>query len=194
MYMTAKNTPRLNTTQLVYTALGAVLIAICSWINIPTVIPFTMQTFAVFSILLLLGGQNGTLSIIIYIIMGAIGIPVFHGFTGGVGILLGPTGGYIIGFVISGLVYMLTEKAGSGKMSISIISLITGLVLCYSFGTIWFITVYTRQTGPMGLGTALTICVFPYIIPDLIKLALAVILTTRIKKYNLLFSYPSDPD
>ena len=81
---------------LTYVALGAVLIAICSWISIPAAVPFTLQTFAVAFVLLTLGGRRGTLSIIIYILLGAIGIPVFSQFSAGIGVLLGTTGGYII--------------------------------------------------------------------------------------------------
>ena len=89
---------------LVYTAVGIALICVCSWISIPMPVPFTLQTFAVPVVLLLLGGKRGTLATVIYVIMGAIGIPVFAGFTGGPGILFGSTGGYIIGFIFMGLV------------------------------------------------------------------------------------------
>ena len=84
----------------------AVLIAVCAWISIPIEIPFTMQTFGVFLALRLLKGKYGTLSILIYILLGAIGAPVFAGFSSGLGILLGPTGGYIIGFLFCGIIYM----------------------------------------------------------------------------------------
>ena len=96
-----------QTIDLVYIALGAVLISICSWISIPTTVPFTMQTFAVFFVLSALGGKRGTVAIIVYILLGAVGIPVFSNFTSGIGILLGNTGGYIVGFVFMGLVYWL---------------------------------------------------------------------------------------
>lgn len=92
---------------LVYIAFGAVLIAICSWISIPTVVPFTMQTFAIFFVLSAFGGKRGTVAIIIYILLGVVGIPVFSQFTSGIGILLGSTGGYIVGFIIMGFIYRL---------------------------------------------------------------------------------------
>ena len=100
---------------MVYIAIGAVLIVICSWINIPTAVPFTLQTFAVFFILMLLGGERGTISILIYILLGAIGVPVFAGFSGGIGILLGNTGGYILGFVFIGLIYTLFTRVFKKK-------------------------------------------------------------------------------
>ena len=77
-----------KTLNLTYMALGAVLIAVCSWISIPTMVPFTMQTFAVFLVLLLLGGKCATGAILIYILLGAAGVPVFAHFTAGIGILL----------------------------------------------------------------------------------------------------------
>ena len=95
---------------LVYIAIGAALIAICSWISIPTAVPFTLQTFAVFFVLLALGGERGTLATLVYVLLGAVGVPVFAGFSGGIGILLGSTGGYIIGFLFTGLIYILFTK------------------------------------------------------------------------------------
>ena len=94
-----------SATNLVYMALGAVLIALCSWITIPTAVPFTMQTFAVFFILSALGGKQGTVTILVYIALGAVGIPVFSQFGAGPGVLLGNTGGYILGFLAMGLIY-----------------------------------------------------------------------------------------
>ena len=88
---------------LTYMAVCAALIAVCSWISIPAAVPFTLQTFAVFCVLGLLGGKRGTVSILVYILLGAIGLPVFSGFNGGIGALLGTTGGYIIGFIFVGL-------------------------------------------------------------------------------------------
>ena len=82
-----------KTLDLVYTAMGVTLICVCSWINIPMTVPFTLQTFAIPAVLLILSGKRGTIATIVYVIMGAIGIPVFAGFTGGVGIILGNTGG-----------------------------------------------------------------------------------------------------
>ena len=105
-----KNTEKkdkFRTIDLVYIALGAVIIAVCSWISIPTAVPFTMQTFAVFLILSVLGGKRGTIAIIVYVLLGAIGAPVFASFTSGIGILMGNTGGYIIGFILMGFTYRL---------------------------------------------------------------------------------------
>ena len=167
---------------MVYIAIGAVLIVICSWINIPTAVPFTLQTFAVFFILMLLGGERGTISILIYILLGAIGVPVFAGFSGGIGILFGNTGGYILGFVFIGLIYTLFTRVFKKKsIFIKIAALVIGLAICYAFGTIWFMHIYMRDSGDIGLLAVLGWCVFPFIIPDLIKMALAVVIAKRIE-------------
>ena len=174
---------KMKTIDLAYMALGAVIIAVCSWISVPTTVPFTMQTFAVFCILGLLGGKRGTISILVYILLGAVGVPVFAGFSGGFGIIIGPTGGYIVAFVLMGLLYWLIEVLFGTKLYIRIIAMLAGLLVCYAFGTAWFMVVYARQTGPMSLGAALASCVVPFIIPDLIKMALALLISSRVGKY-----------
>ena len=169
-----------RTIDLVYIAFGAVLIAICSWISIPTTVPFTMQTFAVFFVLSALGGKRGTAAIIIYVLLGAVGIPVFAQFTSGIGILLGSTGGYIIGFILMGLVYRLIVHFLGKKLWVEILSMVIGLAVCYSFGTVWFMIVYAQANGAVGLAMVLGWCVIPFIIPDLIKLGLALALSWRL--------------
>ncbi len=174
---------KITTKELVFTALMAVIIAVCSWISIPTTVPFTLQTFGVFMAVGLLGGKKGTISVLVYILLGAVGVPVFAGFSSGIGVLLGTTGGYIVGFLLSGLVYWAMTTAFGEKLPIMIIAMVIGLLVCYAFGTAWFMIVYAKNTAPIGLMTALGWCVFPFIIPDCIKIALAVVLTKQLKKY-----------
>ena len=165
-----------------YMAICAALIAICSWISIPAAVPFTLQTFAVFCVLGLLGGRRGTVSILVYILLGAIGLPVFTGFNAGLGALLGTTGGYILGFVFIGLIYWLAEKLFGTTLWVRVTAMLLGLLVCYAFGTAWFMFLYARRTGPIALGTALGWCVFPFLIPDLVKMCLAVMLSGRLRK------------
>ena len=202
--ISVKNSKRIRTLDLAYIAIGAAIIAVCSWITIPTPVPFTLQTFAVFAILLILGGPRGTLAIVTYVALGAIGVPVFSGFTGGIAVLLGKTGGYIIGFIIIGLLFTAASKFtstnrltpasdvsrssknpfssnNSKKTILEIASLILGLLVCYAFGTAWFMYIYMRDTGSIGLVSVLSMCVFPFIVPDLIKLALAYIVARRVR-------------
>ena len=172
-----------KTYDIVYIGLFAVLIAICSWISIPATVPFTLQTLGVFLTVSVLGGRRGTLSVLVYILLGAIGLPVFSGFTGGIGILLGNTGGYIIGFLFSALtMWLISHLAGSGRI-VQAVSMLAGLLVCYVFGTAWFMIVYTRGNGPVSLAVVLGWCVIPFIIPDLIKIAVALLIGSRIRKY-----------
>ncbi len=179
--MTQTGKPKMKTIDMVYVAMFAVLMAICSWISIPMTIPFTLQTFGVFLAVGVLGGRRGSLSVFIFILLGAIGLPVFAGFSGGVGVLLGSTGGYIIGFIFSALLMWLIESLFGRKLLVLGISMVLGLIVCYAFGTAWFMVVYSQSSGAIGLVTALGWCVFPYIIPDIVKIALALMLTKRLR-------------
>lgn len=169
-------------------ALFAALTAVCAWITIPSVIPFTLQTFGIFLSLGLLGGRRGTVSILVYILLGLVGLPVFSGFKGGIAAILGPTGGYIIGFVCFALIYWLITKLTNDKIYMQAVSFIIGLAVCYAFGTVWFVEVYSAKVEPVGYAAALSMCVLPFIIPDLIKITLALLLIRllkpRIKEFN----------
>ena len=178
---TIKTRDHLKALDLAYISIGAALIAVCSWISIPTAVPFTLQTFAVFFVMLLLGGERGTIATLIYVLLGAFGLPVFAGFKGGIGVLFGNTGGYIMGFILTGLIYMLFTRLFKNNKVVIIVALVIGLLVCYAFGTAWFMYVYMRDTGEVGLLTVLGWCVFPFIIPDLIKMALAVIISKRVQ-------------
>lgn len=152
-------------------ALFAALMAICAWISIPIGnIAVTMQTFAVFLALTLLGGKWGTVSILIYLLLGAAGMPVFSGFQGGFGVLLGVTGGYLWGFLFSGLTYWALERFSKAA------GVIAGMAICYLCGTAWFL----HWSG--GVTLVLLRCVIPYLIPDAIKLTLALRLQRRLSK------------
>ena len=184
--MPEKTVSRLKTRDLTLIALFTVLTAVCAWISVPVPAPFvqfTMQTFAVFAALLTLGGKRGTYAVTAYLLLGAVGAPVFSSFRGGLGVLLGTTGGYILGFLLQALLYwLMTAKLGEG-MKMKLAASVLGLVLCYAFGTAWYLVLYARTCSPMGLMTALSYCVFPFIIPDLLKLALPLLLARRIEKY-----------
>ena len=165
--------------------LFAAIIAICSWISIPIPpeIPFTMQTFAVFCALGTLGGGAGTAAILAYILIGAIGIPVYAEFTGGLGILLGYTGGYFAGFIFSGLVYWLITRFFGNKLFVQIPAMIAGMLVCYLLGTLWFMFVSANNGSPTGFAAALALCVVPYLIPDALKITLAIVVSRRLSRY-----------
>ena len=180
--MTVSKTTRLKTVDMAYIALFAAVMAICSWISIPATVPFTLQTFGVFLAVGVLGGKRGSLAVLVYLLLGAVGVPVFAGFKGGIGSLMGSTGGYIIGFLFSALVMWAMEHFLGKKERVLVLSMIVGLLVCYAFGTAWFMVVYAQKSGAIGIWTALTWCVFPYIIPDAIKIVLAMLISRRLSK------------
>ena len=173
---------RMDTRDITMIAVCTAMMAICSWISVPATVPFTMQTFGVFLCVGLLGGRRGTLAVSVYLLLGAVGLPVFSGFTGGVGHLFGATGGYIIGFLFSALVMWLIEHLLGRNLKTLVLSMIAGLITCYAFGTAWFMVVYAKDSGSVGLMTALGWCVFPYVIPDAVKIGLATVITRRVRQ------------
>ena len=173
----------MTTKRMTRIALCAALLVPCAWLSVPTQPPFTMQTFGVFLTLLLLGAKDGTIAIGLYILLGALGVPVFSGFNGGMGALMGPTGGYIVGFLLICLIFGLLCGKGAG-LWLKALALLLGLAVCYAFGTLWFVKVYGDMKGPISTLTALSMCVFPFIVPDLAKLALALWAGKRLEKYR----------
>lgn len=171
---------KLTVLDMAYIALFAVIIAVCSWISIPATVPFTLQTFAVFAAIGILGGKRGTLSVLVYLLLGAIGVPVFAGFSGGLGALFGMTGGYLFGFLFSALAMWLIERFFGNKTPVLLASMLVGLLVCYILGTAWFMLVYTKNNGSITLLSTLSMCVFPFIIPDCIKIALSLLVSKKL--------------
>lgn len=164
-------------------ALSAALMAVCSFITVPNpFVPFTLQTFGLYVTILLLGGRRATLAVLLYLALGAVGLPVFSGFRGGIGALLGFTGGYLIGFLFCSLTAWGLEKLLPEGTLREGLSLAIGTLVCYAFGTAWFVAVYTGEKGPIGLMTVLTTCVLPFLIPDALKGVLALIVSGRLKR------------
>ena len=175
-----------------YIASCVALISVCAWITIPLPPPFvqfTLQTFAVFFAVILLGEWRSSLALTAYVLLGLIGVPVFSGFNAAPA-LFGPTGGYIVGFFfIPACVFIFKTIFGGedGKLFATIVGCAIGLLVCYAFGTAWFIFIYTRLNGAVTIFAALSWCVFPYVLPDGIKLALAILLARRVKKLIRLY-------
>lgn len=158
---------------MVLSSLFAALVAVCAWIAVPIPpVSFTMQTFAVFLTLGVLGGKWGTVSILLYLLLGIAGLPVFSGFRGGAAALLDVTGGFLWGFLAAALTYWLLEKLGK------LPAMILAMLVCYVCGCGWF-TVYAGNTG---WGAAVMTCVVPYLIPDAVKIGLAYTMSKRIRR------------
>lgn len=180
-----------KTYNIVLIAVSAALITICSWISITIgPVPFTLQTMAIFAVLMTIGGARGSVAVIIYLLLGLVGVPVFAGFKGGPASFLGPTGGFLVGFAVASLVWILLEKLLRDKMSSSavkrilygVINAVICEVVMYTIGVIWFMVVYGQQIGPVGLGATLIMCVVPFIIPDIVKIAVAIVIGERAGK------------
>ena len=172
-----KLTARTYTRNIVFIALFTALICVCAWITIPSAIPFTLQLFAIFLTLGLLGGKKGTIAVACYILLGLVGAPVFSGFKGGIAALSGVTGGYIVGFVFSALVYWGFTALFKEKFWSKIVAMFLGLIVCYAFGTAWFVFVKGSTSSPTDFSSALMLCVVPFIVFDVVKILLAAFLT-----------------
>ncbi len=175
-----------RTASLTLCGLFAAIMAVCSIITVPlgfTPVPINLGTLGVFLAGGILGRKYGTISIAVYVILGAVGIPIFAGFKGGLGVLAGPTGGYIIGYILAAFVvglivdYFLKDDFGIGKQYlICVIAMVAGLFVCYLLGTIWFIV----STGT-GVWASLVACVFPFLPGDALKIAAATLLVRRLR-------------
>ena len=156
------------------------LLCLCGWLSFPlgdTAI--TLQTFGIFLCLSALGGKRGTVSIFVYLLLGAAGLPVFSGFRGGMGVLLGATGGYLVGFLVCGLVYWLLSVLFPRH---SLAAMVAGLFICYLFGSLWYYIVYTAGSAAT-LGFILAKCVLPFLLPDIAKLLLAHSLSKKLRPF-----------
>lgn len=163
-------------------AVMAAVIAVCAWVAFPVLgIQFTLQTMGVFLALRLLGGKRGTIAVALYILLGLIGIPVFSFFNAGPACLIGPTGGYITGFLAIGGLYWALEGRLKARWQKDAV-LYAGLLICYALGTAWFIYIMGANGKPYTVGKALSVCVLPFLIPDAVKLAAAELLTGRIER------------
>jgi len=162
----------LNVRNMTLSSLFAALMVICAWISVPIPpVAFTLQTLGVLTALGVLGGKWGTVSILLYLAMGIIGLPVFSGFQGGAAVLLGPTGGFLWGFAVGSLGYWAAEKTGKW------LSMVLCQLICYLCGTLWF-----SHWAGVDLPTAALTAVLPYLIPDALKLWLAVAVSNRLCK------------
>ena len=182
-----------KTTYMALCGLFAALMAICSFISIPlgfTPVPVNLGTLGVFLAGGLLGKKYGTVSIAVYVLLGAVGVPVFAGFRGGLSVLAGPTGGYIVGYIVAAFIIglltelLLTENDETKPAASSRIreilacaaAMIIGLLACYFLGTLWFII--STHTGPWA---SLVLCVFPFLPGDALKVAAGALLVQRLR-------------
>lgn len=157
----------------------SVIIALCAWVTVPFAVPFTLQTLGVYLALLLLGGRAGTAAIALYLLLGLAGLPVFSGFASGAGYIMGPTGGYLLGFLLCGLTYLAGEYFFK-RTIYKVFLLILGTLLCYAAGTLWFVFFSSAAGSVQGFLQAAAVCVLPYVLPDGLKLLCAFYLAKKL--------------
>ena len=167
-----------DTRRLVFCALFTALIVLLSQLQLPIgPVPVSLATLGVMLCGLLLGWRYGTLAVGAYILLGAVGVPVFAGFQGGAGRLLGPTGGYIIGYLFYALVAGLNIPRLQEHFGGRCVLLLLGTTVCYVLGTAWFV-----YTSGRTLAESLSLCVLPFLPGDGAKILLAAFLTPRLRK------------
>lgn len=172
---------RFSPADLCLCALFVAVMVLCAWITVPGTVPFTLQNLGVFAALTVLGGKRGTLSVTVYLLLGLAGAPVFSGFRGGPGVLFGATGGYLLGFlVLSAVFWGITRQSNSRKRQA--LGLLAGQLLCYLLGTVWFTIAYTAVGEAAAPGTVLLWCVVPFVVPDGVKVWLALLLADRLRR------------
>ena len=173
---------KISSRTIAFTALlAAIICAIAPWTVPIGPIPVSLATFGIYIASCVIDAKHGTVATIVYVVLGEIGVPVFSGARGGFGVIAGPTGGYIVGYVFLAVVTgLLIDFLGREKrIWIYPIAMIAGTAVLYAFGTAWFLIVYTR-TGAITLGVVLAKCVLPFLLPDAVKLALATLLRARL--------------
>ena len=156
--------------RMVYAALMAALTAAGAYIAIPVgPVPIVLQNLFVMLAGLLLGGRWGLTSVGVYLLAGAMGLPVFAGGTGGVGKFVGPTGGYLLGFAAAAYLVGVIAERGRGRVAIDLLAMLAGTVVLYAFGVSWLKVV----TG-MSVSKAVAVGMAPFLIGDLLKIAAAI--------------------
>ena len=181
--------------QIVLCAMFAALCCATAPISIPlpSGVPVTLQTAAIFLTALLLGPLYGFISVLVYVLLGAVGLPVFAGLSGGLGSLAGMSGGFIMSWpfatVLAGFIYFKFGRNSTGfkKYTVMVIAMLLGSVVIYTIGLAQFMLL----TG-MNLTASIMACMVPFIPGDLLKMALVAIITPALER-ALKIIYSSEP-
>ncbi len=171
-----------KTEKLVLTSMFTALLAVCAQVVIPLTVPFTMQTFALYTSLLVLGAKQTFAAVGVYIALGAVGAPVFSGFSGGIGVILGQNGGFILSFLLACPIFALALKIFGKSKYAEILALSAATLSCYIVGTLWFALVFGVKSDDFTAFKALSLCVLPFVIPDCAKMLLSTAFCKRLKK------------
>ena len=174
----AVDNQKIRTKQMVLIALMTAVTCVLGPLSIPlpfSPVPISLTNFAIFLAIFVLGMKNGTISFIIYLLLGAIGVPVFSSFRGGLQVLAGPTGGYLIGFIFLALIMGFALDHFDRKLLPTIIGMIIGMVVCYAFGTVWLAKLLS-----LSFKEGLMMGVIPYLPGDAAKIIIAAIVGPKL--------------
>lgn len=174
----AINAQTVRTKKIVLIGLMTAVTCILGPLSIPlpfSPVPISLTNFAIFLAVFILGMKDATISFIIYLLLGAVGVPVFSAFSGGLGKLVGPTGGYLFGFIFLALIMGFFMEHFDRKIVPTIIGMIIGMAVCYIFGTVWL-----AKLMSLSFNEALALGVLPYLAGDVAKIIIAVIIGPRL--------------
>lgn len=174
----AVDNQKIKTKQMVLIALMTAVTCVLGPLSIPlpfSPVPISLTNFAIFLAIFVLGMKNGTISFIIYLLLGAVGVPVFSSFRGGLQVLAGPTGGYLIGFIFLALIMGFALDHFDRKLVPTIIGMIIGMVVCYAFGTVWLAKLLS-----LSFKEGLMMGVIPYLAGDVAKIIIAAIVGPKL--------------
>ena len=175
------NKSKLDLRSVILTALMTALICLTSLITVPVfTVPITLQTFGIYSVLFILGGKRGSIATLLYILIGALGLPVFSGFSGGIGRLFDAAGGFIFGFLLSSLLFWMLTRLMPKRKFYLIFSAMISLFLLYFVGSLWYSLVYLG--APDELFNMLLLCFTVFLIADSVKITLAYIIALRLSR------------
>lgn len=174
----AVDNQKIRTKQMVLIALMTAVTCVLGPLSIPlpfSPVPISLTNFAIFLAIFVLGMKNGTISFIIYLLLGAVGVPVFSSFRGGFQVLAGPTGGYLIGFIFLALIMGFALDHFDRKLVPTIIGMIIGMAVCYAFGTVWLAKLLS-----LSFKEGLMMGVIPYLAGDAAKIIIAAIVGPKL--------------
>lgn len=174
----AVDNQKIKTKQMVLIALMTAVTCVLGPLSIPlpfSPVPISLTNFTIFLAIFVLGMKNGTISFIIYLLLGAVGVPVFSSFRGGLQVLAGPTGGYLIGFIFLALIMGFALDHFDRKLVPTIIGMIIGMAVCYAFGTVWLAKLLS-----LSFKEGLMMGVIPYLAGDVAKIIIAAIVGPKL--------------
>lgn len=178
--MSEKTSSGIQIKTIAIVGLMTALICVLGPLSVPlpfSPVPISLTNLAIYFTIYVIGMKRGTLSYLIYLLIGFIGLPVFSAFTGGPGKLLGPTGGYLIGFIFMALICGFFIEKWPAKLYLHFIGMVLGTAVCYVFGTVWL-----AYQASMSFSAALAAGVLPFIPGDLVKIVIAMLVGPQVNK------------